>query len=796
MDQPIDVFISHHTSTCLQVTQAICHSLESSGLRCWYAPRDTDRAYASSIVSAINRCSVFVLVLNYQSSVSQDVLNEINLAVERLRRGENLAILPFQISADMIGDDAKYYLGRIHWIDAVTPPMEQRIEELKMRILTLLERTPTPQVSAPVSHSVVKLKSSNLLPNANFVGRQAELQQIGQLMDSYNKLFLQGMGGIGKSELAKAYALKNRVRYNTILFATYHTSLQDLLIHDPAFQTDDIPRACDAAGRLESDEVYFARKLRWLQENADEKTLLIIDNFDTDGDPDLESFLNGQYAVLFTTRNDFAEWGLPVLPLTELDAETEQMELFAHYYRRPVPVSQQSIVRQVLSQVGGHTLAIEIIAKFMGHRRVQPDKMLSILQQEGVQAMTAGTVTHGFGKAQSGYANIRQLFHLHGLTQQELYVLRNLALVPLTGLDTVIFGELCELDDYTDIDELIRRSWIRHDPMLDTISLHPLIRDVVLKECNVTLDACSVMVRNLTDRLLQLWAMPQEDKLRYGNLGKAVYERFPQFDLTYSETYRAIAMGVLRLEQHELCHIICMQCLTGLQAAQGDHALEIAEVYYRLSDNELHRNNPEGAVAYLTKTIEIMQKAAPNTERLAYMIKFLAWIRIGWFTEHDETERLLQQSHQILLAQEPQNELQLASQNSAYANVYYLMGQYEKALPYAEKSYAVYAARNGELHGDTLAPMIIKAKILSKTGQAEESVALCQRVIDLQKQLNGEEHQLVLNRYEALADIYASIGQREKAILTFQDLCCRLDKRKDTTSPFRQRINKKLANFT
>lgn len=181
MDQPIDVFISHHTSTCLPVTQAICHSLESSGLRCWYAPRDTDRAYAASIVSAIIRCSVFVLVLNYQSSVSQDVLNEINLAVERLRRGENLAILPFQISADMIGDDARYYLGRIHWIDAVTPPMEQRIEELKMRILTLLERTPTPQVSAPVARTGVKLKSSNLLPNANFVGRQAELRQSGQV---------------------------------------------------------------------------------------------------------------------------------------------------------------------------------------------------------------------------------------------------------------------------------------------------------------------------------------------------------------------------------------------------------------------------------------------------------------------------------------------------------------------------------------------------------------------------------------------------------------------------------------
>lgn len=792
MEKPVDVFISHHTSTCLPVTQAICHSLESSGLRCWYAPRDTEQAYASSIVSAINRCSVFVLVLNYQSSVSQDVLNEINLAVERLRRGENLAILPFQISADMIGDDAKYYLGRIHWIDAVTPPMEQRIEELRMRILTLLDRTPTHQPSAAVTPAAVKLKSSNLLPNANFVGRQAELAQIAQLMGGYNKLFLQGMGGIGKSELAKAYALKNRERYDTVLFAAYRTTLQDLLICDPAFRVSTLPRACDEAGRLETDEAYFARKLQWLQENTDETTLLIIDNFDTTGDPDLEAFLSGAYSILFTTRNDFEELGLPVLYLTEMDAETEQLELFLHYYRRPVPPQQLSTIRQILAQVGGHTLAIEIIAKFMSHRRVQPDKMLTILQQEGVHAMTAGTVARGFGAAQSGYDNIRQLFHLHGLTEQELHILRNLSLVPLTGLDTVVFGELCELEDYMEIDELIRRSWVRHDPMLDTIALHPLIREVVLKECGVTLESCTVMLRNLTEKLKQLWSLPQEDKLLYGNLGKAVYEAFPNFDLAFEETYRAISLGLVLLEQFELCDHICRLCLEGYQAA-GGYEREIAEVYYRMSGNETHRNNPEAATAYLKKTISIMEKIAPNSARLAYMIKYLAWINIGWFDNYEETEQLLHESNRILLMQEPVNELDMASQNSAYANIYHLMGQQEKALPYAEKSYAVYNAAHGELHGNTVAPMIVKAKILSKMGRGEEALALCLRVIDLQKQLNGEAHQLVLNRYETLADIYTAIGQTEKAILTFQDLCSRLDKRLDTTTPFRQRINKKLA---
>ena len=790
----IDVFISHHTSTCLPVTQAICNALEGSGLRCWYAPRDTQDIYASSIVSAINKCRVFVLVLNRESSLSLDVLNEINLAVERLRRNEPLAILPFQISPDEIGDDAKYYLGRIHWIDAISPPMEDRIRELKLRILTILEKHMPAAPVAPVQTAQGgTLKSTPLLPNVNFLCRSKELACLDSLLQQYHKLFVQGMGGIGKSELTKAYALKNKARYHTVIFATYQTSLQDLLVHDPAFRVGALPRACDDNGRLESDEVYFAKKLDWLQENTDEGTLFIIDNFDTTEDEQLEAFLAGPYTAIFTTRNDFEELGLPVMHLTELDPQEQQL-LFSHYYRRTLPPQQRPPLRQLLEQVNGHTLAIEIIAKFMVNRRLTPDQMLAQLKESGIQSMAAGTVAHGFHRGQSGYGNIRQLFHLHNLTEQELYILRNLALVPLTGLDTVVFGELCELEDYYEIDELIRKSWIRHDPVLDTICLHPLIRDVVLAECGVTLDACRIMVRNLTEKILQLWSMPQEEKQRYGNLGKSVYETFPQVDLAFEDSYRAFALGAVLLEQFDLGRTICMKCLDAYETA-GGYEKETAECYYRQGANELHRNNPEDAAADTKRAIEILRKVSPDTPRLAYMVKYLAWINIGWFDNYEETEQLLHESNRILLLQNPVNELDMASQNAAYANIYHLMGQQERALEYAEKSYAVYATAHGELHGNTVSPMIIKAKILSKMGQAEEAVALGRRVLDLQIQLDGDDHQLVLNRYEALGMIYTNLGQIQQAKDAYTHILEALERRKDSSSPFFRRIREKLDSL-
>ena len=265
------------------------------------------------------------------------------------------------------------------------------------------------------------------------------------------------------------------------------------------------------------------------------------------------------------------------------------------------------------------------------------------------------------------------------------------------------------------------------------------------------------------------------------------------FDIHFADTYVAIASGLRMLEQFELSHEICEKCLQVYRNSQGEVSPDIAEVLYKLGDNELARNHFQLAAQYLSQAIAVLEICSPGAVRLAYMIKFLAWIRLSWFDDHEETERLLHRSNEILCAQDTINQSQMASQNAAYATLYYLTGQYEKALSFADKSYETFVTLHGELHGDTLAPMGIKARILSRLDRREESVTLCMRVIDLQKQLMGEEHQAVLNRYEALAEIWQNLGEQKKAAQTLQEICAQLDKRQDTTSPFRQRIDQKLT---
>ena len=79
------VFISYHHDSSVQLVERIVQALESSGIKCWYAPRDVQSKYAGDIVRAIEECKVFLLVMNRYSTHSEHVLNEIDCAFNLMK---------------------------------------------------------------------------------------------------------------------------------------------------------------------------------------------------------------------------------------------------------------------------------------------------------------------------------------------------------------------------------------------------------------------------------------------------------------------------------------------------------------------------------------------------------------------------------------------------------------------------------------------------------------------------------------------------------------------------------------
>src|SRR5258708_6592922 len=130
-----DVFVSY-SSKDKASADAICQSLESEGVICWIAPRDVDAGtdWIERIIQAIDSCQVFVLVFSENANHSDHVRREVAKAVS-----SKLAVIPVRIANTVPSSSLAYFLGTVHWLDAVIPPLDKHLSLLTQRVKQLLD---------------------------------------------------------------------------------------------------------------------------------------------------------------------------------------------------------------------------------------------------------------------------------------------------------------------------------------------------------------------------------------------------------------------------------------------------------------------------------------------------------------------------------------------------------------------------------------------------------------------------------------------------------------------------------
>jgi TolB-like protein/Flp pilus assembly protein TadD len=128
------IFISH-SSKDKAVADAICHHLESADIPCWMAPRNIEFGsdWTEGIMRGITACRVFVLVFSENANVSGHVRREVARAFSL-----GLHVIPFRIEDTLPQSSLSYFLETVHWLDAVSPPLEKHLDSLTERVKKLL----------------------------------------------------------------------------------------------------------------------------------------------------------------------------------------------------------------------------------------------------------------------------------------------------------------------------------------------------------------------------------------------------------------------------------------------------------------------------------------------------------------------------------------------------------------------------------------------------------------------------------------------------------------------------------
>ena len=135
-----DLFISY-SSDDKPIADATCAKLEARRIRCWIAPRDIEvgQKFGEAITRAISTSRAVVLVFSGSVNRSKWVCRELERAVHH-----GLPIFPLRVEDVPLSDEISLYLAGQHWLDALTPPLEQHLERLADSVAAVLQLPPPP----------------------------------------------------------------------------------------------------------------------------------------------------------------------------------------------------------------------------------------------------------------------------------------------------------------------------------------------------------------------------------------------------------------------------------------------------------------------------------------------------------------------------------------------------------------------------------------------------------------------------------------------------------------------------
>jgi tetratricopeptide (TPR) repeat protein len=329
------------------------------------------------------------------------------------------------------------------------------------------------------------------LPSASrdFVGRTTELKECAKLLSSDHVLFIGGVAGIGKSECAKTFADKNKKKYTNIIYLYYSGDLRkDIAAME--FDTDTADM---------NEEALFEAHYRSLQKLHSD-SLIILDNFNVlpKDDAFFKEFIRNDFQLLVTTRCSLTRSS--TLTLKELDADTDLLKLFCSLCPSADNATDKETVKAIIREVHSHTLTVVLSALSLSASGMEADTLLHELKScglnisdgEDVELYKDGDYTEGLMME-----HLRHLLWLGQLSGSQLDILRNLSLLPDSGVLKNHFKNWLNLNSLYDVNHLAKYGFLYDDVTNKKISLHPLIRDIVYEETMPSMTDCRSLVDSL-----------------------------------------------------------------------------------------------------------------------------------------------------------------------------------------------------------------------------------------------------------------------------------------------------------
>lgn len=390
-----------------------------------------------------------------------------------------------------MGYDAEYEFENVPLLNGASPKAVFEIDKLFRNTLQISKRRRYKNTSQLIGQFelillLVHNKKPYLMnlpvwqPSRLCVKRTDELREIDYRLKKDGYVFVKGMGGLGKSELAKMYVKEYGSQFHTIQFCKYVDSLKSLVASIPVSGIND----CDYKNIND-----LAKAKNKILHQCDENTLIIIDNFNVTFDKFLREFLpsdsNG-FKVIFTTRcmpaSDYYEDKvLRLQPILLGNCK----ELFYMHSGIERTLETDALLEELVNEIQYNTLLLVLIAKTVKRTKMQIREIIEKLREQEFDSVSAKVFyeydysddeIEEYNKINS---HLNTVFNISSLTYEEQETLLNMTLISAYGIEKDEFISACNSEPVSIeiIENLINQGWIENRD--EIISMHSIVSDVV-----------------------------------------------------------------------------------------------------------------------------------------------------------------------------------------------------------------------------------------------------------------------------------------------------------------------------
>ena len=572
------------------------------------------------------------------------------------------------------------------------------------------------QISMPQFDNNLKFFTKPPPKPVELFGRDDDYKNLVTAISKNNKvLLLNGIGGIGKTELAKKYFWDNCDKFKFIGWIDYLMGFRESLVNQ--FK--------DNIANITPNDDYNIRydKINEFLTNNDD-ILLIIDNIDNELEKDSELQLIRslpKVTILATSRIK-----LEVIEnKIDLDFLSDEAckELFYKYYNIEI---NDEFVSKTIKFANNHTLTVELLAKTAKAVNLPVEKFYNKLKNTGLSEVAKekiSTLYHNDPTKRQIFEHILKAFQLSALNDNEIYILTNISILPSISTNKNYIKEWLLLDSNDDINSLVTKGWINE--LRFDIKIHPVIQEAIRGQTNPDFEKCESLINSIIGKLY--------NESGDNPLLKKEYIPYAESILGYFERIKEENEDIATLANN----LSMIYKNMGDLKQSLDFQLKAVKIFKKILD----KNHPLVASSYnnlsmIYKNMGDLQKA------LDFALKSL-----------DIRKKILDKNHQ-----------DIGTSYNDLSTIYYNMGDLKQSLDFQLKALEIREKILDRNHPDLAQSYNNLSAIYQDMGDLKQSLDFQLKALEIREKILDRNHPDLAQSYNNLSAIYQDMGDLKQSL--------------------------------